>query len=343
MTAIFSLIDRGLIPDPLLRAGIRALIQKRLSELELQDEDAETRWAESLRSCPIASHTAEANEQHYEVPAEFFARVLGRRAKYSSALFEDGTRDLDRAEEAMLALTCERAGVRDGEDILELGCGWGSLTLWMAERYRGSRVTAVSNSAGQRRWLENAARSKGLTNVRVVIEDANRFDPGALFDRVVSVEMFEHLRNWPAMLQRMASWLRPQGRAFLHVFSHRSRSYPFEREGDSNWMGRFFFTGGQMPSHDLIARFDEHLQIEESWRVSGVHYARTAEAWLERADRHREDLIRILAGVHGMPLARVWWRRWRVFFMACAELFGWEDGEVWGVSHYRLRRVEDVA
>jgi len=294
-------------------------------------------WLASMRSAPIALVPQSANEQHYEVPADFFRLVLGKRMKYSSALYPNEETTLDEAEEAMLALTSERAGLSDGQDVLELGCGWGSLTLWMAERFPTSRITAVSNSTSQREHILGEAARRGLVNLTVHTCDMNEFRPEGRFDRIVSVEMFEHLRNWREMLGRMAEWLRPDGRVFLHFFSHRDFAYPFEVRDDSDWMSKHFFTGGMMPSHDLIERVGGPFETESSWVVPGTHYARTSEDWITNLERNRRDVLRVLESEASPENAKVLYRRWKVFFLACAELFGYAGGDEWIVSHHLLR------
>lgn len=336
-----GLVERGLVPDALVRTGIRALLERRLAD-DVPDDPARRREAaervrQAMEEAPVAVATDAANRQHYEVPPGFYEIVLGARLKYSSCLYPTGSESLDEAEEAMLAVTAERAGIEDGQEILELGCGWGSLTLWMAERNPGARITAVSNSAAQRRFIEGRARSGGLENLRVVTADMNDFRPEGSFDRVVSVEMFEHMRNWRVLLERVAGWLRPDGRLFLHVFCHREVPYFFEDEGEDDWMARHFFTGGLMPSPTLPGEVTDALEVEERWAVSGTHYQRTARHWLERLDARRKEVEELFAGVYGPDDAALWVRRWRVFFMACEELFGYRDGEEWLVAHTRLR------
>ena len=295
-------------------------------------------FAAELCRAPVAIETDAANAQHYEVPAEFFVRALGPHLKYSACLW-DRARTLAEAEADMLALTCARADLSDGQDVLELGCGWGSLTLWMAERYPASRVTGVSNSASQRAFILARAAERGLGNVDVITADMRTFVAPGTYDRVVSVEMFEHLRNYHEVLRRIAQWLRPDGRLFVHVFCHRRFAYPFEVDGDGDWMARHFFTGGLMPSADLLPRFDDHLVVEDSFLLDGTHYARTAEAWLANTDRHTAELRRVLDTATGGDGARAV-RRWRLFFMACAELFGHAGGSEWPVAHYRFRHAE---
>ena len=330
--------ERGIVPDRLVRAGIRRLLQARLDEIAAQDPAAAAEQAEdfvaAMRSAPIALLPEKANEQHYEVPSEFFGQVLGARRKYSSAWWPQGVTDLDAAEEAALAATAERAQLADGQRILELGCGWGSLTLWMAQHYPRARITAVSNSRSQRAHIEAEAQRRGLTNVRVITTNVAEFDPAAQFDRVVSVEMFEHLRNWPEMFRRVAGWLAPGGRFFMHVFVHRGTPYAFEARDDSDWMARHFFSGGMMPSDDLALRFQDDLRLLARWRWDGTQYARTAEAWLANMDARRETLWPIVAQTYGAERAGLWWMRWRLFFLSCAELFGHDHGREWWVAHY---------
>ncbi|MFG0336029.1 MAG: SAM-dependent methyltransferase, partial [Maioricimonas sp. JB049] len=294
-----------------------------------------------VRECqtrPIAPDSERANEQHYDVPAEFFALALGPHHKYSCCHWGDGIETLEQAEASSLTITCERAELADGMKILELGCGWGSLSLWMAEHYPAAQVTAVSNSASQRKWIEDRAAERGVKNLHVITADMNDFDIDGEFDRVVSVEMFEHMRNHAALLERIHRWLRPGGKLFVHVFCHRSIPYLFRTQGPANWMGRYFFTGGMMPSDDLLPVCSDRLALERHWRWSGRHYEKTCNAWLERTDRHRDAIRPILAATYGEAEADRWLCRWRLFFMACAELFGDRAGKEWHVSHYRFRR-----
>jgi cyclopropane-fatty-acyl-phospholipid synthase len=341
MDLAYALLDRGLLPDGAIRFGIRRLLRRRLREIEAAgDQAAEARARQvtaAMEQSPIALAVDLANEQHYEVPADFFLEVLGRHLKYSSCLWEPGVDALDQAEQAMLRLTCERAELADGQRILELGCGWGSLSLWMAERYPGSSVLAVSNSHGQRRFIEARGRQRGLDNLQVVTADMNDFTTEGRFDRVVSVEMFEHMRNWRELFGRIDGWLEPEGRFFLHVFCHRRRPYFFEASGPTDWMARHFFTGGLMPSFDLPDAFDDRLVVEERWAVNGLHYQRTLEAWLAELDRRHEKVLEIFEPVYGAGEAARWVRRWRAFFMACSELFGYRRGEEWLVGHYLLK------
>lgn len=330
--------ERGMMPDRLVRAGIRRLLQHRLAEIGANDPEVSGARAEgfaaAMRGAAVALVPHLANQQHYELPGEFFGHVLGRRRKYSSAWWPAGVTDLDSAEELALAATAERAGLADGQRILELGCGWGSLTLWMAERYPAAHIVAVSNSHSQRVHIEAKAERRGLSNVQVVTADVAGLQLAHRFDRVVSVEMFEHLRNWPEMFRRVAGWLDPGGRFFMHVFVHRSTPYAFEAHDESDWMARHFFSGGMMPSDDLALRFQDHLALSARWRWDGTHYARTAEAWLANMDARRDAVWPVLVQAYGAAAAAQWWSRWRVFFMSCAELFGFAGGREWWVAHY---------
>ncbi len=335
------LVERGLVPEALLRYGIRSLLRQRLREQRAifgQDHERALRdWVESMRRGPVALVPEKANEQHYEVPPAFFRLVLGQRLKYSSGYYANASSTLDEAEEAMLALSAERAGLANGQDVLELGCGWGSLTLWMAEHYPSSRIVAVSNSAPQRAHIQAEARRRGLDNVAVVTRDMNDFTIGERFDRVVSVEMFEHMRNWEELLRRVAGWLRPDGRFFLHVFAHQRYAYAFEARDESDWMSRTFFSGGMMPCHDLLERLELPFESEARWVVPGTHYARTSEAWLQNLEQRREEVLALFRQTYGTRQAELWYQRWRVFFLSCAELFGYRGGSEWIVSHHLLR------
>ena len=347
MDLVMELVERGLVPDALILAGIRRLCARKAADERAGGPEAmaaRTRaFRDAMRAAPIALHTREANDQHYEVPAAFYTHVLGPRMKYSGALW-DTAHTLAEAEEAMLALSCTRAQLADGQRVLELGCGWGSLTLWMAEHYPASRITAVSNSASQRAFILARAAERGLTNVEVITADMNAFAPpaGARFDRIMSVEMFEHMRNWEALLARVRDWLTPEGALFVHVFCMRDAVYPFEVDGRSDWMARYFFTGGLMPSETLLADCATGFRLEERWRVNGSHYARTSRAWLANQDAARATLMPILAATYGAADAARWFQRWRIFHMACAELFDHGTGEDWFVTHARLRPRTDA-
>jgi cyclopropane-fatty-acyl-phospholipid synthase len=330
-----SAVERTPIPDVLTRGGVAFLVGR--ARVTLGKEAAsDAAFAADMARYPIATDTADANAQHYEVPTDFFRLCLGPRLKYSSCLYDAGANDLAAAEVMALTETCAHADLRDGQRVLELGCGWGSLSLWMAERYPASRITSVSNSASQRAFIEAEAASRGLTNLTVITADMNVFQPEGRFDRMVSVEMFEHMSNWRALLERVKGWLEPDGRAFLHVFSHRDHAYRFDADDPDDWIAKYFFTGGIMPSHDLIHAFPDLFEVEADWRWSGAHYQRTANDWLANFDRHRDQIDRILRPVYGAD-TEVWKRRWRLFFLATAGLFGDRGGETWGVSHYRLK------
>jgi len=334
-------VEQGLVPDAMVRAGIRRLCEQRLREIAAGDCQSAAATTEAFVATMDAADLAPvphlANEQHYEVPARFFELALGPHLKYSSAWWPEGTHTLADAEASGLAATCEHAGLVDGQDVLELGCGWGSLTLWMAANYRGSRITAVSNSASQRAWIQSEARRRGLPNVTVITADMNTFEAPGRYDRVVSVEMFEHMRNWRTLFGRVHEWLRPGGRFFMHVFCHRSTPYAFVDGGPSDWMSRHFFSGGMMPSDELALRFQDQLRFLARWRWDGTHYERTANAWLANVDQQRPAVLEVLQETYG-DAAPQWLQRWRVFFMACAELFGFRGGQEWWVSHYLFER-----
>lgn len=340
---IDSLLAKGLLPDFVIRRGIRLLNRRRLREISAQNIELGQAKAMQLigelRNSEIAVLTEKANEQHYEIPARFFSLVLGKRRKYSSCYFPTGRETLDQAEELMLAETAAMAGIEDGQSILELGCGWGSLTLYMAEKYPRAKITAVSNSGSQKAFIDAEAKKRGFTNVRVITADVNRFKPGKIFDRVVSVEMFEHMRNYDALFARIRTWLKPRGKLFIHIFTHRDFPYLFEDLGSDDWMGRYFFSGGIMPSNHLFAYFAKGFNLAEQRIFKGTHYHLTAEAWLKNMDAHLAEIKEIFSGVYGPAEVNRWINYWRVFFLAVSELFRTRRGEEWNISHYLFEKI----
>jgi cyclopropane-fatty-acyl-phospholipid synthase len=338
-----DLAERGWLPDLVLRQGIRRLCRERLIADAHADDATREKALQSLLADmthgEIAPVPDAANQQHYELPAEFFAAVLGPHQKYSCGYWDRTGMTLAEAEIRALELTCEHARLEDGQRILELGCGWGSLSIWMAERFPLSSITAVSNSRPQRKWIEARAANAGLKNLRVITADMNEFGTAERFDRVVSVEMFEHMRNYQQLLARIATWLNPSGALFVHHFCHRHLAYPYETAGAGNWMGRYFFTGGLMPSEDLLSRFPDHFTVAQRWWWSGDHYQKTSEAWLSQLDAHERQVMPILTTTYGPENARRWFHRWRMFFLAVAEFFGLNSGREWGVTHQLLRPV----
>jgi len=338
MSAMGSLINFGErvhLPDSITLAGIAYLVGRTRRRLATPSPRGETAFACHMSDYPIAIHTADANAQHYEVPARFFDLVLGPRRKYSCCLYDAGVDTLGEAEERALAVTVEHARLANGQKILELGCGWGSLSLWMAEHFPDAQILSVSNSRSQRAHIESEIAKRGLHNLEIVTADMNDFATDRRFDRIVSVEMFEHMSNWRELLTRAKAWLDVNGSLFLHVFSHKAASYRFDHQNDADWIARHFFTGGIMPGHTLIREFDDLFTLEQEWRWNGTHYARTAFDWLANFDRHEAEIGDILVSVYGVD-AELWRRRWRLFFLATAGLFGHAGGDVWGVSHYRL-------
>lgn len=338
-----ELSELGHMPDSLIRAGIRHLLKARLQEVsshdvatsaELQDD-----FLQQMRQSPVALVPELANEQHYELPSDFFRMSLGQQLKYSCCYWPEGMDSLNGAEEAALSATVAHAGIADGQDILELGCGWGSLTLYMAHRYPGSRITAVSNSHSQRNFIQSTARQRGLNNVTVITADMNAFMAEQQYDRIVSVEMFEHMRNYQVLFERLAGWLKPQGRFFMHIFVHRLTPYAFVAQGNDDWMSELFFSGGMMPSDALPLHFQQHLRLLRQWRWSGDHYEKTANAWLEKMDANSAPIMQVFRDTYGADAQR-WFNRWRIFYMSCAELFGYNDGQEWWVSHYLFERQD---
>ncbi|WP_440134544.1 SAM-dependent methyltransferase [Chitinophaga sancti] len=337
-----TLIEKNTVPDLFLRKGIRKLLQQRLDEENKGDTEVQQAHLMSLinqlKTSPIAENTAEANTQHYEVPTSFYQYCLGKHLKYSCGYWQPGVNDLDTAENDMLELTCNRAELTNGMDVLELGCGWGSLSLYMSAKYPGSNFTVVSNSRTQKAYIDAQAADRGVTNLTVITADMNIFHTDQHFDRVVSVEMFEHMRNYQQLLKKVASFLKAEGKLFIHIFTHKEYTYLFEVKDESDWMSRYFFTGGVMPGDDLLFYFNDHLSVSEHWHVNGTHYGKTAEAWLRNMDHHKAEIMPLFEATYGKDQALKWWVYWRLFYMACAELWNYNKGNEWIVSHYLFRK-----
>jgi cyclopropane-fatty-acyl-phospholipid synthase len=344
MENVINLMEQGYVPDSLSRWGIRRLVSQRLrdeSNNYLKDEiNLKKQFISQMKSGPIAIHTDEANDQHYEVPPQFFDIVLGDHRKYSGCFWKENVTTLSAAESASLSISCDRAQIEDGMSILELGCGWGSLSLWLARNYSNCSITSVSNSSMQRKFIESICKEEEISNLKIISCDMNTFDPGETFDRVMSIEMFEHMRNYQDLMNRIGSWLNPNGKLFIHIFCHQRFPYFFETNGSSNWMGRYFFTGGVMPSVDLPDYFQDDMSLETKWWWDGKHYQKTAEAWLSNMDQHKHSILKVFDETYGEKNSLRWFNRWRIFFMACAEMFGYKNGKEWGVSHYLFNKKE---
>lgn len=338
------LLEKNLIPDFLIRIGIRRLLKQRLQDEKKENPEAQKKHllklVEELKNSPIAIETKAANEQHYEVPTQFYQYCLGKHLKYSSGFWKDGVKDIDTSEKDMLDITCERAELQNGQEILELGCGWGSLSLFMSAKFPKSNFTVVSNSRTQKIYIDEQAKLRGINNLTVLTIDINNFSIDKKFDRVVSVEMFEHLRNYKLLFNKIASLLKDDGKMFVHVFTHKTYAYKFEVKDDTDWMSKYFFTGGIMPSNDLFSYFNDDLKIVNQWQVNGMHYSKTSEAWLQNMDKHKAEIIPLFKKTYGKENTTKWWVYWRIFYMACAELWGYNKGEEWMVVHYLFTKKQ---
>ncbi|WP_295649996.1 cyclopropane-fatty-acyl-phospholipid synthase family protein [uncultured Mucilaginibacter sp.] len=337
-----KLLEQNKIPDFLIRKGIRQLLKKRLEEEDMGNTEAQQahlmKLIDFLKSSPIAVNTADANQQHYEVPTQFYQYCLGKHLKYSCGYWKPGVVDIDTSEADMLEITCERAELAEGQNVLELGCGWGSLSLYMSEKFPKSTFTVVSNSRTQKLHIDEQAKQRGIKNLTVITADMNTFTIDDKFDRVVSVEMFEHMRNYQLLMAKVASFLKDDGKLFIHIFTHKEYAYLFEVKGEDDWMSKYFFTGGIMPSDDLLFYFNDDLLVEQHWHVNGQHYAKTSEAWLENMDEHKAEIMPLFEQTYGKDQAVKWWVYWRLFYMACAELWNYKEGNEWIVSHYLFHK-----
>ena len=341
ISKLIELAEKGIIPDYFIRQGIVRNCENRLNNENVSNTEKvsskKQSWIEQMKESPIALVPEKANEQHYEVPPAFFENVLGKHLKYSSGYWPDGVNSLDESEESMLELSFERAQLADGNSILELGCGWGSLTCYMASKLPNSKITAVSNSKDQKEHILNRCKNQGLDNIEVITADMNDFGTENKYHRVVSIEMFEHMRNYKKLLSKISSWLHDDGKLFIHIFTHQSVVYPFENQGEADWMAREFFSGGMMPSHDLLLHFQDDLILDDVWSMSGTHYEKTSLAWVNKMDANKDSIMKIFLKTYGDD-AKLWFQRWRIFFMSCEKLFGYDNGSEWGVSHYRFSK-----
>jgi len=337
-----SLIEKDQLPDFALRVGIKKLLKQGLDDERTGDVETQQKafneLLSELRNSPIAVNTTDANQQHYEVPTEFYKYCLGKHLKYSSGYWNEGVSHIDTSEADMLELTCQRAELLAGQDVLELGCGWGSLSLYMSAKYPASRFTVVSNSTTQKAYIDQTARDRGISNLQVITADMNTFQIEQQFDRVVSVEMFEHMRNYKLLLKKVSSFLKPEGKLFVHIFTHETLAYKFEVKDETDWMSKYFFTGGIMPSNHLLFYFNDDLTVAKNWVVNGMHYSKTSEAWLQNMDKHKAEIMPLFEKTYGKDQAVKWWVYWRLFYMACAELFGYNQGNEWMVCHYLFKK-----
>ena len=337
LNQLIKMAENGYLPDSMVKVGIRKLCNERLMWAKEIGEEGirknRQEWVKILKDSPIALVPEKANEQHYELPPYFFELVLGKHLKYSSGFWNDKCNTLDQSEEDMLELSSNHADISDNHEILELGCGWGSFTFYLAKKYKNIKITAVSNSKDQRKFIQDKCNKLNINNIDVITCDMNDFTTDKKFDRVVSIEMFEHMRNYKKLLQKIGTFLNDDGKLFVHIFSHKNLVYPYEDNGPGDWMAREFFSGGIMPSHDLFSYFDDDLSILKDWKISGIHYMKTSYAWLEKMDRNKDEVLSLFNQTYGND-SSLWFYRWRIFFMACGEMFGLKDGKEWGVSHY---------
>mmetsp|Transcript_30343 Transcript_30343/g.58317 ORF Transcript_30343/g.58317 Transcript_30343/m.58317 type:complete len:365 (+) Transcript_30343:106-1200(+) len=344
--SFMRIVEANLVPDFIIRRGVRLLLQTRIDMEHKGGVEPRQRWfmslVEGLKKRNIAEQTMAANEQHYEVPTEFYRYCLGNNFKYSCCLYNSKLDGLTKAEEAMLDLYCERAQLQNGQNILELGCGWGSLCLWIATKYPKSKVTAVSNSKTQKDHILAEAAKRNIKNLEIITADINEFSPPkpGSYDRIVSIEMFEHMKNYKELMYRISMWLKAGGMTFIHIFVHKEFLYHFEVQTEDDWMAKYFFTGGTMPSAHTLLYFQEHLKIVDHWNVNGRHYAQTSEDWLANMDKHKKEIMPILASTYGAHQQTKWFVYWRLFYISVAELFAWDNGNEWFVCHYLFEKPQ---
>ncbi|GAO19919.1 hypothetical protein UVI_02030340 [Ustilaginoidea virens] len=333
------ILDGGYLPHAIIRFGIRQQLRHRLTTIASKSAsvayDTKMSFIERLRTRPMAIETDAANKQHYEVGTGVFAACLGPRMKYSCCLYPQGDETLAQAETAMLRSYIDKADLKDGMSILDLGCGWGSGALYFAEMLPGSEITAFSNSRTQKRHIETEAARRNLSNIKVITGDVVDYEfESEMYDRIVSIELFEHMKNYELLMAKVSRALRPQGKLFVHIFAHLTTPYDYE----DGWMTTHFFTGGTMPSADLLLYFQKDLRIKKQWWVNGLHYSKTCEDWLSSMTANKARMWPHLIETYGEKDAATWYYRWHIFYMACSELFAYNGGDTWGVSHYLFEK-----
>ena len=330
---LLLLAESGFIPDALIKIAARYISNKRISKSSIDYDKPEI--ISALSKGVVAEKTSDANKQHYEVPPEYFYHVLGTNLKYSCSLF-DNVNLLDEAETSMLELYIERANIKDGHKILDLGCGWGSFSLYIAKKYPNTNITSVSNSSDQITYIKNEAQKRGLPNIKAYRMDVNSLELNTQFDRIISIEMFEHLRNYKLILSSLNNLLKPDGRLFIHIFCHKKLTYFYEMKNNFDWMTKYFFQGGIMPSKDIFEYFDDELEIINQWDINGNHYSKTCKAWLNNHYINRKKILDVFQKHYDKP--KIWFNRWRIFFLSCEAFFALNNGKEYFVSHYLLKK-----
>ncbi|KAJ3691988.1 hypothetical protein LUZ60_012338 [Juncus effusus] len=335
-------LERNLLPDAVVRRLTRLLLAARLREGYLPSAHLQLEsllhFIRSLKEMPIAVETDTAKTQHYELPTSFFELVLGKNLKYSCCYFKEKSSDLEESEIEMLDLYCERCQIKDGNRVLDLGCGWGSLSLYVAKKYKNCNVTGICNSVTQKTHIDQQCRQNNLTNVEIIVADISKFQMERTFDRILSIEMFEHMKNYKELMKKISGWMEPDGLLFIHHFCHKTFAYHFEDKNEDDWITRYFFTGGTMPSSNLLLYFQEDVSVVNHWLVNGTHYSKTSEEWLKRMDKNISKIKPIFETTYGKDSAIKWIAYWRTFFISVAELFGYNNGDEWMVALYLFKK-----